>query len=297
VGATGGHFASFVTVERLRRLQPWLSSSMQSFSILQPVEDLVVSLNAFAPSVIATYPTVAALLAEEAVGGRLRLNLDEVWTGGETLSAVTRQRVESVLGCKVRNNYGSSEFLSMGWECSHGKLHLNTDWCVLEPVDEQFRPVPAGEASCSVLLTNLANKVQPLIRYDLGDQVTLDPEPCACGSTLPVFEVQGRRDDTLRVPGRHGHAVHLLPLALSTVLEEEAGVFEFQIQEMPDGQVVLRLPQAGEAGRGAMVRARAALKRYADSQGALPIRVKGEVGKAIPRGRSGKACRIVRYKA
>lgn len=296
VGATGGHFASFVTVERLRRLQPWLANSMQSFSILQPVEALVASLNAFAPSVIATYPTVAALLAEEAAGGRLRLNLNELWTGGETLSDATRQRVESVLDCKVRNNYGASEFLSMGWECSHGKLHLNTDWCLLEPVDELFQPVPAGETSCSVLLSNLANKVQPLIRYDLGDQVTLDPEPCACGSGLPVFDVQGRRDDTLCVAGRHGHEVQLLPLALSTVLEEEAGVFDFQIQALDRRSLVLRLPLGGAAGREAMVKARAALKRYAQSQGALPIHVKGEVGQAIPRGRSGKACRILRCK-
>ncbi len=44
------------------------------------------------------------------------------------------------------------------------------------------------------VLTNLANTVQPLIRYDLGDQVTMQTERCMCGSPLPVIEVQGRQD-------------------------------------------------------------------------------------------------------
>ena len=292
VGVTNGHFASYMTIERLRQLQPWRTSSLQSFSILQPVADLIEALNGFAPTVVATYPTVGAMLAEEAAHGRLRVPLREMWTGGETLGPWVRQRIRDTLGSGVRNNYGASEFLSMGWECAHGQLHLNADWLVLEPVDDNKRPVPDGEASCSVLLSNLANLVQPLIRYDLGDQVKLLTTPCACGSAFPVFEVQGRRDDILSVQGRGDEPVLLLPLALSTVLEEEAGVFDFQIRQQADGTLVLRLPQAGADGQASVVRARAALNRYAGSLGARPIRVKGELGQAVPRGRSGKACRI-----
>ena len=42
---------------------------------------------------------------------------------------------------------------------------------ILEPVDRDYRPTPPGELSHTVLLTNLANAVQPIIRYDLGDSV------------------------------------------------------------------------------------------------------------------------------
>ncbi|MGS0758893.1 phenylacetate--CoA ligase family protein, partial [Roseateles sp. GG27B] len=77
----------------------------------------------------------------------------------------------------------------------------------------------------TTLLTNLANHLQPLIRFDLGDSLTVASQPCRCGSALPVVEVQGRRDDALSVPGLDGHAVTLLPLALSTVLEDGAGLF------------------------------------------------------------------------
>lgn len=62
-------------------------------------------------------------------------------------------------------------------------LHLNADWVILEPVDAALRPVPPGNPSHSTLLTNLANRVQPIIRYDLGDSVTMLPAPPSCHRT------------------------------------------------------------------------------------------------------------------
>jgi phenylacetate-coenzyme A ligase PaaK-like adenylate-forming protein len=294
VGATSGHFASYISVERLRRLQPWLAPSIQSFSILEPLDRLVDSLNRFAPTVLASYPTAVALLGDEALAGRLRLpSLREVWTGGETLGRTVRERVQRQLGASVRNSYGASEFLAMAWECAQGHLHLNSDWVLLEPVDEHHRPVPAGEPSASVLLTHLGNTVQPLIRYDLGDQIVFSAQACGCGSALPVIEVQGRRDDTLQVAGRQGHRVALLPLALSTVLEEQAQLFDFQLCQRDDHTLLLRLPQRAAEGRQALAAARRVLQAFAQAQGAAPLKILGELGVAVPRGRSGKACRIL----
>ncbi len=293
VGATGGHFASHVSTERLRALNPWMAQGIRSFSILQPTAELVAGLNAFSPSVIATYPSVAALLAEEAARGELRLSPREVWTGGETLDAPVRRRVEQALDCVVRNSFGASEFLTMGWECGRGHMHLNADWVILEPVDEHHQPVPPGEASCTTLLTHLANTVQPLIRYDLGDQLTIRPGRCACGSPLPVIEVQGRRDEPLVMAGLNGRPVTLLPMALTTVLEEQAGVFDFQLRQQDERTLVLRLALTGDAAASAMARCRSALHAFAAMQGLAPIRLIEELGQPVPRGRSGKACRVV----
>ena len=293
VGATSGHFASYVSVQRLRALNPWLAGNTRSFSIQVSAPELVAALNDFAPTVLATYPTAAALLADEAGRGALRIAPREVWTGGETLSATVRAHIEQGLGCPVRNSYGASEFFTMGWECAHGHMHLNADWVILEPVDEHHRPVPAGQPSCSALLTNLANTVQPLIRYDLGDQVTLQAGRCGCGSPLPVIQVQGRQDDALHMAGRGGRPVTLLPMALSTVLEDDAGVFDFYLRQQDDHTLVLRLPATGEAGQAAMDRSCTALKAFARAQGVARLRVVQELGQPVPRGRSGKACRIV----
>jgi phenylacetate-coenzyme A ligase PaaK-like adenylate-forming protein len=52
-------------------------------------------------------------------------------------------------------------------------MHVNADWVIWEPVDAQGHPTPLGGLSHSTLLTNLANHVQALIRYDVGDQITV----------------------------------------------------------------------------------------------------------------------------
>jgi phenylacetate-coenzyme A ligase PaaK-like adenylate-forming protein len=296
VGATSGHFASMVSTQRVRQLNPWMMQSLRCFSILQSTTALVDELNDFAPTVIATYPTVAAVLADFAVRSALRFRPKEVWTGGETLSAAVRQRVEQALGCTVRNSYGASEFLSIGWECTRGQMHANTDWVILEPIDERGQVVPAGQLSYSTLLTNLANHVQPLIRYDLGDQVRVHTERCSCGSALPVIEVLGRRDEPLVMAGRGGQRVTLLPMALTTVLEDEAGVFDFQLRQRDQHTLVLRLEVHGAQAEAAAARCRAALKQFASLQGLASVRIIAELGQPIPRGRSGKAQRIVAHK-
>jgi putative adenylate-forming enzyme len=291
VAATGGHFAGVSSVERVRRSVPWLAPFMRSCSLLQPVARLVAELNAFAPAIMATYPTAAMMLAAEQAGGRLRLRLRELWTGGECLDAATRARLRAVFGCPVRDSYGASEFLPLAWECRYHHLHLNSDWVILEPIDAERRPVAPGVRSHSVLLTNLANRVQPLIRYDLGDAVTMHEAPCACGSVFPALSVEGRCDDALRMPLAQGGEGVVVPLALATVLEEEAHVHDFQVVQTTSGTLKVRLGSEETAAAGAVRRALAAYFRamgFAD--------VKLDVGGQAPRRDrvSGKLRRVVR---
>jgi phenylacetate-coenzyme A ligase PaaK-like adenylate-forming protein len=62
-------------------------------------------------------------------------------------------------------------------------------------------------------VTNLYNLVQPLIRLEVTDVVTLDPEPCPCGRSLVrASTIHGRSDDILSLPARHGPAIAIHPL-------------------------------------------------------------------------------------
>ena len=154
-----------------------------------------------------------------------------------------------------------------------------------------MRPVPPGMLSHTTLLTNLANRVQPLLRVDLGDQVLVHADACPCGCALPTVEVQGRRDDVLVLAGTDGRMRTLLPLALTTVLEDDAGVFDFQLQQTDAHTLLLRLGPgtaegAGEAGRRA-------LHDFAVRQQLAPIRVRVRHDERLPLGRSGKVRRVV----
>lgn len=290
VAATGGHFAGVASLERLRRTLPWLAPFMRTCSLMQPLPLLVAELNAYAPAIVATYPTAAEMLAEEQARGRLRLRLRELWTGGECLAPATRARLQATFRCAVRNSYGASEFLPIAWECGHLNLHVNSDWVILEPVDAQRRPVPAGIRSQSVLLTNLANRVQPLIRYDLGDAVTVHPGSCACGSAFPVITVEGRCDDTLVMPLEHGGTAAVVPLALATVLEEQAHVHDFQVVQTAPRTLQVRLGGEEADAAGAV---RRALRAYLRAMGFAEVTV--DVGRQPPRRDrvSGKLRRVV----
>ncbi len=233
------------------------------------------------------------MLAEEAAAGRLRLALNEIWTGGEALSDAMRSFISDAFGCRVAQSYGASEFLTLASECRRGRLHLNSDWAILESVDEAHRPVPDGTAGATVLLTNLANHVQPLIRYDLGDRITVHAGRCACGSSHPVIDVQGRVDDSLVLSDAAGHGVRLLPLALTTIVEDDAHVYDFQLVQKSPQSLLLHVAAGGDEGRRQLDRAVHALRHYLGSQGMQHVALQGRCGEPCERSRSGKVQRVI----
>jgi len=267
VVATGDHFASIASWQRTCRSSPGLSA--RGFSILEPLPRLVTELNAYQPVFLASYPTMLSLLADEQEAGRLRLALLSIWSGGECLAPSSRGSIERAFGCRVVDEYGASECMSIACGCDEGWLHVNADWVVLEPVDGEYRPTPRGEPSRTALLTNLANRVQPIIRYDLGDSVLAAPEPCRCGNPLPAVKVEGRRDDIVSMQAPDGRTVRLLPLALTTIVEEAAHVHRFQIVQTTPHRLLLRLEARQNDRRAVWRAAEGALREYLAQQ-ALP---------------------------
>jgi phenylacetate-coenzyme A ligase PaaK-like adenylate-forming protein len=266
VAATGDHFASIASWERVCRAGPGLAT--RGFSIMAPLARLVAALNAFAPAYLASYPTMLTVLAAERAAGRLRVAPAIVWSGGEFLAPGARADLERAFDCPVINEYGSSECMSIACGCAEGWLHVNADWVLLEPVDADYRPTPPGETSQTLLLTNLANRVQPVIRYDLGDAVVESPERCRCGNPLPAIRVEGRREDVIVMPAAAGREVRLLPLALTTVVEDAADVHRFQIVSNGGRALLLRLDVPDVQGKETAFRAIArALHAYLRQQG------------------------------
>jgi phenylacetate-coenzyme A ligase PaaK-like adenylate-forming protein len=292
VGAIDEPFASVVSLQRLRRLHPWLERATRLFSFLEPAERLAPQLEAFAPHVLASYPSTAWVLACQQAEGRLKLDLQAVWTGGETLTPAVRAAIGRHFGCTVRDSYGASECFTMASECRHGRLHLNADWVILEPVDEHGRAVPPGEWGRTTWLTSLANRVQPILRLDLGDQVRFVGTACECGSALPAIEVRGRRDEVLALVDAQGTTRHLTGLAVASVLEDVAGVFDFEVHQTGPRALALELTGSA-ASPGLRERAGDALRELLVRNGlpAVRLRITTRRGPRGP-GRGGKVRKV-----
>lgn len=242
VVGTGGHFAGEGWIDYLARRHWWRRNNWRSFSLQLPLPQLVSELNAFQPAILTSYPSALEVLATEQRSGRLRLSPVIVELGGESIDDSGRARIAEAFGeSVVHNAYAASEFLLIAFDCPQDWLHVNADWVILEPVEADLSPTPPGRPSHSVLLTNLANRVQPIIRYDLGDSVTVRPEPCPCGNPLPAIRVEGRRDDVLRLTGEDGRKVSILPLAIGSVVDEVPGVIRSQIIQAGPAALTVRL--------------------------------------------------------
>ena len=252
--ATGGHFGAVTFTERIRRISPFLSDRTRVLSVLRPVEELVAELNEFQPTLLSGYPSTLVLLAAEQRAGRLRIAPVHILCAGELFTPAMREAVTGTFGCTVTEGYAATEVPALAIECTHGFLHVNSDWYILEPVDSDRRPVPPGVQSDSVLVTNLANRIQPIIRYDLGDRVMLQPQPCACGSLFPVVAVEGRTNDVLTFEDAEHQTVQILPLALGSVIEECHGVHRFQAIGTGPRELTIRLDVDDEATRNEVQR-------------------------------------------
>jgi len=258
VVATGGHFLSVAASTREIREKPRRHRSLGVFSVHTPVPQLVAQLNGFAPTLLGGYASVLRLLATEQEAGRLDVHPVLVLSTAEGLPPTERDRLERVFGAAVREVYGCTESGYSAYGCGQGWLHLLEDWVIVEPVDADHRPVPPGTVSHTVLITNLANRVQPIIRYDLGDRVLVRPDPCPCGDTAPAVRVQGRASDVLTFPAADGRGlVTVPPLALGTVVDRTPGVELFQIVQTSPTSLSVRLRADPGADRA---RVRAAVR-------------------------------------
>ncbi|NTV35961.1 MAG: phenylacetate--CoA ligase family protein [Anaerolineaceae bacterium] len=249
IWAAAGHFLGITMMKRQILQKPSRARAMRIFSVLSPLAEIVDGLNKFQPAMLNGYATAISLLAQEQEAGRLHIHPVLVMTSSESLSPEDRERVQKAFGCTVADNYGCSEFVAIAAGCKHGWLHVNADWVILEPVDEDLNPVAPGQPSSSVLLTNLINRIQPIIRYNLGDRITMRPDACPCGNSLPAIRVEGRTDEILRMPAPDGTIVPVLPLALWAVIKQTHGVQRFQVIRTGPALLKVRLETYPDADR------------------------------------------------
>jgi phenylacetate-coenzyme A ligase PaaK-like adenylate-forming protein len=291
VAATEDHFAGVTAWEHVRRAYPVPEARV--FPVTAPTRELVAALNEFRPALLAGYPSAVAILAGERRAGRLAIDPAAIWCSGEVLPRSMREAISQAFGCPVVNEYGASEALAIAHECAHGVLHVDSDWVLVEAIDARGEHAPPGETSHTTLVTNLANWLQPVIRYDLGDRVTFLDRPCECGSALPALRVDGRRDEIVTLDAPDGARVRLTPMALTTVVEEGAKLHRFQlVQDAPD-HLALRIDPCEGSRSVAWKRAEPVLLSYLRRQGLGNVRV--SLAHEAPRAdaRSGKLRGVV----
>lgn len=204
------------------------------FGGTQPLEEIVDGLNKARPPVQAlqAWPSLMRQLALESIAGRLTVKPTWVSVAGEVCTAPVREAVRSAWGIEASEFWGCSEG-TYAFPCGVGEgMHVADDLVILEPADADGNVVPYGQPADRLLLTNLYNLTQPLIRYDLVDAVTMSDQPCPCGCAhRRITAVNGRIDGAFD----YGGGVRVPRAAFEQTLLAAPGVADFFVGKAQGG--------------------------------------------------------------
>jgi phenylacetate-CoA ligase len=274
-------------------------ANIQRLNINDPIDENLAKLNEFKPNIITAYAHVLENLARAELQGKLQLRqagcLQHVTSISEPITDMARDYMQRAWDVPIANHYAMGECMGLTLGCSKGHgAHLNPDLAIFEVVDRQYRPVPPGTPGDKVLVTNLLNFTQPLIRYEIDDVVTLSPTPCPCGNLLPLISnVAGRSNDRLWY--RRGKTYQEVAMYLfKKIAAGSPSVAEFQIHQPERNRFILKV----EARPGTYLQAsevvKVAERELAYEQLTDIIRVDVEVVDEIgPDPRTGKLRRVI----
>jgi phenylacetate-coenzyme A ligase PaaK-like adenylate-forming protein len=226
--------------------------AVTSIPVTLPLPEIVARLNRAQPVLLQGYPSVVSLLAEERAAGRLRIAPVAVTGSSEQFPADARARVAAAFGVGVVDQFGSTEGVLGSSAPDQEAIVLASDLAIVELVDARNRPVPPGTPSAKVLVTNLMNPTQPLIRYELTDRFVEQPGAAEHGHLRVT--VEGRADELL---GYGDVVVH--PLVLRSVLVDTPEVVEYQVTQTRRGAHVAVVAPRGVDGPALAARLAAAL--------------------------------------
>lgn len=163
-----------------------------------------------------------------------------IFTTAEMLLPQHREVIEKQFGCKVFDQYGCYDGGLQAMECSeHCGFHISVEKVIMEFVDEDNKPVPAG-CSGEILATDLYNYTMPFIRYAVGDMGVFADEQCSCGRGLPLMKsLEGRTTDLIVF----NNGVTLSGPALTLVFKD-CHIRQYQVIQEAKDKLVIKVIKA-----------------------------------------------------
>ncbi|MGH3344806.1 MAG: phenylacetate--CoA ligase family protein [Carbonactinosporaceae bacterium] len=259
----------------------------------QPTESRVRQIVDFGCTAVASTPTYAIRLAQEARNLGIDLTgapVSRLILSGEPAGSIpqTKALIETMWGAKAYDTAGMTEVGTIViFECAHqpGGTHIIEDHVIEEVVDPvTLDPVPYGETGERVV-TSFGRGSIPLLRYRTGDLVCKVPASrCGCGRTFDIYEggILGRVDDMKLVRG-----TNVYPRAVEAIVREFPEIVEFQLklfrEDLRD-EIALRveLPEGYDDTRWADLD-RTLRKELADAHEGLNFRIERAAAGELPR--------------
>lgn len=230
IAATDGRYGGAMAVgDGIEGVQ----ASQLYLDIKTPLNQWIEQIKEFKPNIVIGYPSAIKILAELAERGEVELNVLRVISCGEPLGSSQRHYLEQIFHTQVVNFYGASESLALGVETDRSEgMILFDDMNVIE--------VQNGK----MYLTCLYNFAQPLIRYQISDNLTLQPPKAR--SRYPFTRavgLLGRNEDLLWFEDKKGNREFLHPLAIEGFCLEGLKDYQFRQTSQDAFEMIAEVPE------------------------------------------------------
>ncbi|HEY9627843.1 MAG TPA: F390 synthetase-related protein [Coleofasciculaceae cyanobacterium] len=224
----------YETVQR-QRIQ------FEYFDLFQPLEQHIVRLNDYHPTLLVAPASMLRFLAEARSRGELSISPNRIISVAEVLDPLDEQVICQAFDQPVHQIYQCTEgFLAA--TCDRGTLHLNEESLViqknyLDRASGRFMPI----------ITDFQRTTQPIIRYRLDDILTEQKTPCPCGSvSTAIAQIEGRCDDIFYLSDRiHARLIPIFPdlIRRAVILTSEA-IQEYSVVQTSEAiQISLKVPE------------------------------------------------------
>ncbi|MGD2132752.1 MAG: hypothetical protein PVI23_08165 [Maricaulaceae bacterium] len=228
-GVTEGHFAGASMATTFMQVPMRMFIKAEFFNIADPISQSCAKLNAFQPDLLTSYPSALAALAERQLAGELKIAPLAVAASGETVTKADLQVLQDAFKCDVGSSYSCSEHLLIGLSSEDNEtMTLFDNDLIFEFHDDH------------IIVTNLFNTTQPLIRYRMDDVLT--PVKQSPGAReLVIRSVVGRSEYTPSFVNEDGARDIINTHTISTIFVDGVRQFQLRVTGEASFEVLARL--------------------------------------------------------
>lgn len=245
----GNLYGSFLSTNRIVEILGCRNYPLSSFA---SVEDVLEVLRTFQIDTLIGIPATLQLIFRAMREAPERYRVRKVYYAGEHFYKKEQAYWKEALGLSriASIGYGTVDAGPIAFQCpaSEGSVHhVLVGHQFVEILDrDTLRPVAPGEIG-EVVVSNLAPRLMPLIRYRIGDLGRMVVGPCPCGREAPRLELLGRADDVAVVGG-----YNLAYASFLQVVERYPGLLSSpQLELQQPGhrdRLVVKVEHGGESG-------------------------------------------------
>lgn len=230
----------------------------------------------FKPKYFYGYPSFIYAFSEWMLKNKIKLDslkMNAIIVTGEILYGFQKEKIEEAFSCKVVNEYGSTEVGVIAFECPKGRMHVNADHVYVESISEQ------NGNSNQIIVTELNNPYNPLIRYKIGDIGNISKLDCECGLGFPVLEeLYGRDKSFIMTPS--GRSVYDGILAYTF----KEGIENFQCVQEKIDEIIIKIVPKSDLGENLLQNYKQKLSAHLGKE----MKIIFEIVDKIERNKNGK---------